>query len=271
MILGLRRFEVVFKQLRISNYHYCDHRTGQNLIRTMSTVISEPLEKQEKIEYCITNKEIKSRFGDNMDELSDELEADYLRLKDREDNKWLNYDKRCYVYLFRGGGLPKDTIAAFDLDHTIIKPKGSSRIPKSSTDWEFFSVWTKQKIEQVVRESNSRFIIFTNQYGVGLQKVTLAEVQERVELVTKRINIPCTVFMATEMDEFRKPGTRMYELFTRAFNDNIIIDRHRSFYCGDAVGYKSHSDADIKFAQSLDLPFLTPDKFVRGCHPKIVT
>lgn len=185
-------------------------------------------------------------------------------------SKWLSYLKTCHIYMYRGGGEPSDSLASFDLDGTIIRPKSNKRIPRNATDWQFFSVWTKVKIQQAIREKESRLVIFTNQNGVGLRLVALEEIQERIELVTQRLNIPCTVFVAIEKDEFRKPKTAMFKLFEEAFNDNKRIDPANSFYCGDAVGYPSHSDADIKFAQTIGLPFLPPEKFLRGVKPKLV-
>lgn len=199
------------------------------------------------------------------------LQDAYLEAQRDSTSKWLSYMKSCYIYLYRGGGEPSSALAAFDLDGTIIKPKSNKRIPKNATDWQFFSVWTKVKLQQSLRENQARFVIFTNQNGVGLKLVALEEVQERIELVTKRLNMPCTVFVAIERDEFRKPRTAMFQLFQKSFNPSKDIDLNKSFYCGDAVGYPSHSDADIKFAQTLGLPFLPPDKFVRGVKPKLMT
>lgn len=198
------------------------------------------------------------------------LASSYAQAREDLSSKWLNYMKRCHVYIYRGGGQPSSSLASFDLDGTIIKPKSNKRIPRNATDWQFFSVWTKVKIQQAIRENDSRLVIFTNQNGVGLRLVALEEVQERIELVTQRLNIPCTVFVAIEKDEFRKPNTAMFRLFEEAFNNDQRVDLEKSFYCGDAVGYPSHSDADIKFAQTLKLPFLPPEKFLRGVKPKLV-
>lgn len=200
-----------------------------------------------------------------------QLRESYAEANKDSSNLWLNHSKSCYIYLYRGGGEPSSSLASFDLDQTLIKPKGKKKIPKTATDWEFFSVWTKVKLQQAIRDNSSRFVIFTNQNGVGLGLVDLKIIQERIELVTKRLNMPCTVFVATEKDQFRKPQISMFNLFEKSFNDGLKVDRESSFYCGDAIGYPTHSDADIKFAQALKLPFLTPEKFLRGVKPKLAT
>lgn len=199
------------------------------------------------------------------------LRLSYAKARKTGESKWLSHLDSCFVYLYKGGGEPSNNLAAFDLDGTIIKPKSNKRIPKSATDWDFFSVWTKIKLQQVLRENKARFVVFTNQNGVGLKIVELDEVKERIELVTNRLGIPCTTFMAIEKDSFRKPEIGMFKLYEECFNDVLPVDLGKSFYCGDAIGYPSHSDADIKFAKTLRLPFLPPDKFVRGVKPKLVS
>lgn len=258
--------------------HYQNCKTQIDYIKRNSQHILGPYTLQHRL-YC----KITNNFGSRMEAGSDlndseildkesmkQLIEDYEAVTKEGKSRWLEYDRSCYIYLYKGGGKPNNKIASFDLDGTIIKPKSNKRIPKTATDWQFFSIWTKVKLEQVIRENNARFVIFTNQNGVSLNFVSLSEVQERVELVTSRINIPCTVFMAINKDHFRKPCTMMFRLLLEAFNDSRTIDRDASFYCGDAIGYPSHSNADIEFAKRLRLPFLTPEKFLRGVKPKLV-
>lgn len=242
-------------------------------IRSISQFFSKamtPETKNSKTDLATAvNSSLDDTLEDNKEALETLREHYSAAMKDSAD-RWLEYNKTCHIYLYRGGGLPSENLAAYDLDGTIIKPKSNKRIPKSATDWQFFSVWTKVRLQQVVRENDARFVIFTNQNGVGLRLVALEEIQERIELVMKRLQIPCIVFVAIEKDEFRKPETGMFRLFEKVFNSSKEINYSRSFYCGDAVGYPSHSDADIKFAQKLELPFLPPEKFLRGVKPKLV-
>lgn len=231
----------------------------------MSSLGSKSKQLLNKSAVITEDKFSEGQFEEQLDDLNKE----YLDALEKRKNIWLNFEKTCYIYLYRGGGEPSDVIAAFDLDGTIIKPKGRNKIPKNATDWKFFSVWTKLKIKQAIGERGARFIIFTNQNGVGLNLVPLDEIQERIELVVKGLDIPCSAFVAVNKDNFRKPRTRMFHLLNRSFNRSIPINPEVSFYCGDAIGYPSHSDADIEFARLLDIPFITPDKFIRGVQPKL--
>lgn len=220
-----------------------------------------------KAESSVENVEVDSKYNAS---ILAELRELYSKTKKSNSNAWGNYEESCYIYLYGGGGEASSVLASFDLDGTIIKPKSNKKVPKSATDWQLLSVWTKVKLQQTLKENNSRFVIFTNQNGVGLGIVPLEEVQERIELVCHRLGIPCTVFVAINKDIFRKPRTGMFDIFLESFNDSKPVDLERSFYCGDAVGYPSHSDADIMFARTLRLPFLPPEKFLRGVKPKLL-
>lgn len=244
-------------------------RMASNNHEDAATTLSNKA-KVTKVPGPVISESVLDCLDDDVETLKTLQEA-YQEARRDSTSKWLDYTKSCYIYLYRGGGEPSSALAAFDLDGTIIKPKSNKRIPRNATDWQFFSAWTKVKLQQALRENEARFVIFTNQNGVGLKLVALEEVQERIELVTKRLNMPCTVFVAIEQDEFRKPRTAMFQLFEKCFNSSKIIDYDKSFYCGDAVGYPSHSDADIKFAETLGLPFLPPEKFVRGVKPKLIS
>lgn len=251
--------------------------TGNRMPRSRSKELDEVGSGRDEDDNDIDDKNAGSeesidlQSGQKFDEtILEDLREAYDRARKGQKSVWLDYKKACYVYLYRGGGEPNDKLTAFDLDGTIVKPKSNKRVPRSATDWEFFSVWTKVKLQQTLRENLSRFVMFTNQNGVGLGIVPLEEVQERIELTTKRLDIPCCVFVAIDKDRFRKPNVGMFELFLESFNDSKPVDYEESFYCGDAVGYPSFSDADIKFAQRLGLPFLPPEKFLRGVKPKLV-
>lgn len=49
--------------------------------------------------------------------------------------------------------------------------------------------------------------------------------------------------IATEDDEFRKPGTKMWELFVE--QNEGKADLANSFYCGDAAGRKDGKKKDF--------------------------
>ena len=69
-------------------------------------------------------------------------------------------------------------------------------------------------------------------------------------------------FLACEDDQYRKPGTKMWDVLEKN-NGDIKVDKKLSFYCGDAAGrktgkHKDFSDSDLKFGLNVGLEFLTP-------------
>lgn len=79
--------------------------------------------------------------------------------------------------------------------------------------------------------------------------------------------------MALEDDEYRKPGTKMWDLL-ESNNGGIKIDKKKSFYCGDAAGrktatHKDHSDSDLKFGLNVGIEFLTPENLYLGEKDKV--
>ena len=63
------------------------------------------------------------------------------------------------------------------------------------------------------------------------------------------MKIEFQVFLALDEDEFRKPGTKMWDLLEK-HNGGLKIDLAQSFYCGDAAGrkdgkHKDFSDSDL--------------------------
>ena len=70
-------------------------------------------------------------------------------------------------------------------------------------------------------------------------------------MISKEMDIEMQAYLALEDDQYRKPGTKMWDLL-EAHNDGILIDKTKSFYCGDAAGrkdgkHKDFSDSDLKF------------------------
>jgi bifunctional polynucleotide phosphatase/kinase len=60
------------------------------------------------------------------------------------------------------------------------------------------------------------------------------------------------VFIASHEDEYRKPGSKMWECLEKR-NNGVAIKKDQSFFCGDAAGrkdakHKDFSDSDLKFA-----------------------
>jgi bifunctional polynucleotide phosphatase/kinase len=154
-------------------------------------------------------------------------------------------------------------IAAFDLDHTIIKPKSGNIFPKDKNDWDFLNNM-KERIQQI---SNEKFfpMIFTNQGSKIFNTIEFCE--KLLNIFSALGNIYFQVYICTAKNGYyRKPckGLWNYMLLNNKFKESDISREH-SFYVGDAAGRSGDfSDSDLKFAYNNDLHFYVPEDFLNN-------
>lgn len=140
-------------------------------------------------------------------------------------------------------------LACFDLDHTLIKPKGKRKLPKDKNDYEFMKN-VKETLKKYYN-NNYNIVIFSNQSGSKLYEV-LTKVQN---ILFELMPIQISVFIATENDYYRKPHTGMFELFLN-LNNQKIENFDDIFYCGDAAGRKNDfACSDYAFAHNLSIKY----------------
>jgi bifunctional polynucleotide phosphatase/kinase len=154
-------------------------------------------------------------------------------------------------------------IAAFDLDYTLIKTASGNVFPKDENDWDWLYENVPEKLKQLVDDEYS-IVIFTNQKGISQGKQTIQNFSIKVENIIKSLNLSIDILIATDDDWYRKPMTGMWEFYLTSHKIGSIED---SFYCGDAAGrtyvnkkLNDHSDADINFANNINLTFKMPEE-----------
>ncbi|KAL4760806.1 putative DNA 3'-phosphatase Tpp1 [Aspergillus foveolatus] len=176
----------------------------------------------------------------------------------------------------KSSGKPK--IAAFDFDSTLVATASGNTFPRDSADWK----WWRQSVPSRLQKLNAdgyHVVIFTNQGKISLKKDKKGNVssyfnkfKERVSAVMKQLNIPLTVYAATEYDEYRKPRAGMWKEFLDDHDFDVTgIDSSRSIFVGDAAGRPGdHSAADRGFAANANMIFQTPEEFFLGAAPEPV-
>lgn len=98
---------------------------------------------------------------------------------------------------------PLCRMAAFDLDHTLIKPLKGRKFAKDANDWEWAFGNVPKRLQEISK--THRIVIFTNQNGLQNKPEKVKEFKEKLEKVSKCLNISFIVFAAIEKDSFRKP------------------------------------------------------------------
>lgn len=145
-------------------------------------------------------------------------------------------------------------LACFDLDHTLIKPKGNRKLPKDKDDYVYMD--NVKPILYNLIENGFQVVVFSNQSGSKLEQVVLKLQNIIIELIEEKYTkIPISVFIALKDDYFRKPHTGMFELFLN-LNKLKIENFEEIFYCGDAAGRKGDfACSDYAFAHNLSLKY----------------
>lgn len=150
-------------------------------------------------------------------------------------------------------------IAAFDLDDTLIVPKSGKKFPQSADDWKFLNDKVSTKLAELHKD-NYLLMIVTNKLSISVGKMSEGEFETKMEQIYDALKIPFICYYSIKKDEFRKPRTGIWEMFTFSRPDKSIkLDMTNSFYCGDAAGRPTDfSDSDYKFALNIGLSFKLP-------------
>lgn len=175
------------------------------------------------------------------------------------------FDTVQYINNFDKTSLNINKLACFDLDHTLIKPKGNRKLPKDADDYEYI----KNVKETLVKFQNDNYhiIIFSNQSGSKLDQV-IAKITNILFELLNIYNLKISIFIATKDDYYRKPHTGMFELFLK-FNDLQINNLKDIFYCGDAAGRKGDfACSDYAFAYNLSLKYYNNSNKIKFYVPE---
>ena len=137
-------------------------------------------------------------------------------------------------------------IAAFDYDHTIVKPKSNSTFSKNVDDW----MWLRPNVVPTILALYKRgysIVIFTNQ-----QK---SFKKEQIKNALDTLDIPYKAYIM--MDKaIKKPNPHCFQ--------NHISGRKmstKSFYVGDALGREQDwSDVDKEFANNNNIKYISPEE-----------
>lgn len=137
-------------------------------------------------------------------------------------------------------------LAAFDFDHTLVKPKDARTFPKNATDWQ----WLRPSVPNVLAELHSNgydIVVFTNQ--------TKEWKLDMIRNALETLHLPVLVVIGFTPD-LKKPNRDLFYQVAELHTFNV----ESSFYVGDAYGGSAWSDDDIQFAANVGIQFRKPEE-----------
>ncbi|XP_028392053.1 bifunctional polynucleotide phosphatase/kinase-like isoform X2 [Dendronephthya gigantea] len=180
------------------------------------------------------------------------------------------------LLIHRSAGLvPKEKVASFDLDGTIITTQSGRVFPTGPEDWRIKYPQIPSKI-QLLHKDGFKIVIFTNQGPISKGRLKKEDFRRKIEKILLKLQVPVQVFAATSKDIYRKPMTGMWRYLVEKENHGFPVDLSLSFYVGDGAGRpvnwapktkKDFACSDRTFAKNVGIPFHTPEEFFLNKKP----
>lgn len=127
----------------------------------------------------------------------------------------------------------------FDLDGTLIN-QSNELLP-----------FVKDRLHNLYQQGYNLFIL-SNQKR---RKIGDPKLDQKIDKVTKELDVPMSVYCAREEDVYRKPNPGVNYLLPKSFGKV-------KYFVGDAAGRSGdHSDDDLQFAKNIGVPHYTPESY----------
>ncbi|CAG9988615.1 unnamed protein product [Clonostachys byssicola] len=190
-------------------------------------------------------------------------------------------------------------IAAFDLDSTLVRTSSGKKHAGNAGDWKWWDSQVPQKLRQLYNEEGYRVVILSNQAGLTLHfdakykgpkanaQKRVSEFKQKCSAILSNLDLPVTLYAATERDIYRKPRIGMWKELCEDYDIlEADIDLENSFFVGDAGGRiaslgkgsggvaavsKDFSCSDRNFAHNAGVDFKTPEEYFLGEKPRDFT
>lgn len=164
------------------------------------------------------------------------------------------------------GNVSSSSVAAFDLDGTLVTTGATGSSTKDAGNW----MWWQDRVPEHLRtlsEKGYKIVIFTNLSEIGEGDTNEFAAQSLIDNLQKNLGVPLAAFVATSNDAYCKPRIGMWKLLSQLLGKECRPARNSCFFVGDAAGLKGGSkkstnpDSDLKLALNLGIDFQTPEEF----------
>lgn len=201
-----------------------------------------------------------------------------------ERTKWRTVNKTLLVAQYQPTDEKPPTerrrcIAAFDLDSTLISTASGKKFRTDASDWKWWDPCVPGELRRLHGEGY-QIIIVSNQGGISLKSdskslksdmKSVTEFKSKVTAVLNQLDLPLSLYAATEKDLYRKPRAGMWREMLEDYDleTGEGVDMQRSLFVGDAAGRSGDEDgmgkkdfacSDRDFAANVGIRLATPEE-----------
>lgn len=187
-------------------------------------------------------------------------------------------------------------VAAFDLDLTLITTQSGKKHASGAADWKWWDSCVPGRLGELYHDQGYRVVILSNQGGLTLSlepghkgpktsaQKRVGDFKQKCSAVLDSLDLPTSVYAATENDMYRKPRPGMWQEMCRDYGlREDEVDLANSFFVGDAGGRiatlgnrsdkvtavaKDFSCSDRNFAHNVGIAYKTPEEFFLNQRPR---
>ncbi len=95
------------------------------------------------------------------------------------------------------GCKPRSTIAAFDMDGTIITTKSGRVFATHVEDWKILYEPQVSETLAFLYHEGYKIVVITNQAGISTGKVKIQDLKQKVEGIVRKAGVPLQLFCST--------------------------------------------------------------------------
>lgn len=167
---------------------------------------------------------------------------------------------------------PRDKVAAFDLDGTLLVWRSSSLWPSQLEHYELWNASVFATLQQRYEEGY-KLVLITNQGAIrkAFTGKNATRVKTIIEWIVSQLHRPLHAIISTNSKAgFHKPSKDLWNVIEQQINGGVEFNIKESFYVGDSIEDNPEDPqggVDSKFAKNVGqmkgttLRFYTPDEY----------
>ena len=132
-------------------------------------------------------------------------------------------------------------------DSTLVTTSSGKKFASDAQDWKWWHPSVPQTLRKLYREDGYRIVVISNQAGISMRPdpklpkahhSKLSVFKTKTAAVFSQLDLPISIYAATEKDIFRKPRMGMWKELLQDYDIHLPgdLDLENSLMVGDAGG-----------------------------------